>query len=509
MSTRNKVSLREFIDLYSVQAIKFHIERASDPFDHRIERLAEDCAEWEATVLPDFALCLRDTLFLMATGEARHSARMCRETAEAFASDRYDPGRDTWFERALDYDVDRNLPVLAKIFGQRWSSSGYGGRAWAQIVRGAMLYGRVPDAAFADHVADLEHNGGVLFNKSEVSIIGFDTELVGAYSFKHFLDYKFGHDLVIEPWHHYSPSPMVRRMVNRARAILFGTEPARWAYMDEYARTRYEYRFRYVRPTWGTELFGDLVDPNRTTCDCCGESCSDEYHAQNEYGSTLDLCEDCYQNSATSCEICGQTYTESAVQTVHLAGQSWDKTVCSDCLNGLDTCTGCGKYMTGWSSYHHDSGDYCPDCHYGKNEEREQARSEAAAALISITATEPHTFAPSDFEGTFCRFLDLCPAGQSHTGHDVILIQAGPNVSRLLFKTLYPSEDLSGWSFSVFDNAGLETAISSCLPMPNVGETEHQMFIRFLLDDEHKSVYGSPTKMIFKSEVSKILGIEI
>ena len=61
--------------------------------------------------------------------------------------------------------------LCSQAFVHKSWSSGFGGKPWAQIAAapGEFLAGRLPASVYIDHVFDLRHNGGVLFNKHSMT----------------------------------------------------------------------------------------------------------------------------------------------------------------------------------------------------------------------------------------------------------------------------------------------------------------------------------------------------
>jgi hypothetical protein len=57
--------------------------------------------------------------------------------------------------------------LAATVFAEKCWRSGYGGAAWAKIALAVarFLDGSLPPSVFVDHVFDLRHNGGKLFDK--------------------------------------------------------------------------------------------------------------------------------------------------------------------------------------------------------------------------------------------------------------------------------------------------------------------------------------------------------
>jgi hypothetical protein len=55
---------------------------------------------------------------------------------------------------------------LHRLFSKGfWAGNAYGGVKWGDIINAALLYKKIPDKIFVDHVIDLCHNGGTAFDK--------------------------------------------------------------------------------------------------------------------------------------------------------------------------------------------------------------------------------------------------------------------------------------------------------------------------------------------------------
>ena len=68
----------------------------------------------------------------------------------------------------IRFDPRQALPVLAHAFRYGSWTGGYGDEKWALIAEAASLYAgalRATPLAFADHVVDITHHGGLAFNK--------------------------------------------------------------------------------------------------------------------------------------------------------------------------------------------------------------------------------------------------------------------------------------------------------------------------------------------------------
>jgi len=165
----NKLTLDIFADYYSLQAIISDRRAADHP---EIVAEARNCL---ARISAPIANCLADYMYLICMGEARHavgsSGLWCwSEIPKA-------NGRIGAYQFAGEYDPLKTLPQLAELFGQPGWGGSYGGAKWKSIANIALSFrkGELAPSVYIDHVADLKHNGGTQFNKTEASqIIPFE-----------------------------------------------------------------------------------------------------------------------------------------------------------------------------------------------------------------------------------------------------------------------------------------------------------------------------------------------
>lgn len=115
------------------------------------------------------ARALFDYLCLASLGEARHS----NARGKGYYLGKFEDGnsREMVYEQAYKFAPSKFLPKLLLIFNTgNWSHS-YGGLKWAKIVKAAMLYEKVSNQIFVDHIIDLAHNGGTAFDKNCVFVL--------------------------------------------------------------------------------------------------------------------------------------------------------------------------------------------------------------------------------------------------------------------------------------------------------------------------------------------------
>lgn len=152
--------LEAFVDFYFLEAIQ------SAPLDMMRkpqERLKLDAIKHFNEFCNNFALAIRDYLYVAAFGEARHA----RPRAIKYWPGNYDYfSRSSSYKLAIKYNPEEALPLLYELFTSPWKGT-YGGAKWAEIVKAAMMYGNIPNAVFIDHAADLQHWNGFVFSKFE------------------------------------------------------------------------------------------------------------------------------------------------------------------------------------------------------------------------------------------------------------------------------------------------------------------------------------------------------
>ena len=158
--------LSSVVDFYITEAVtSFHPE-----FGNKAqEKLYDDAVEYFATLSHDMALCFRDYLVMICLGEARHAGRIAEWRWENIPDGE---SRNESYKFATKFDPAKTLPKLVELFSSDtndWHGPGYGGGSWAKIARAAMNYGEWPDAVFVDNVIDIAHNGGIAFDKYQVS----------------------------------------------------------------------------------------------------------------------------------------------------------------------------------------------------------------------------------------------------------------------------------------------------------------------------------------------------
>ena len=159
------MQLEAFVDFYFLEAVRstpLNMMRKPE------EKLKYDVEQYFRDFTKNFALAIRDYLYLSSFGEARHASNK---------STNYWPGNKSSLSRlqsyhlAIKYQPEQALPILYEIFkNQSWGGS-YGGAKWANIVNVARTYGQLPNTVFIDQAANLQHWNGFVFSKFEVNNI--------------------------------------------------------------------------------------------------------------------------------------------------------------------------------------------------------------------------------------------------------------------------------------------------------------------------------------------------
>ena len=277
ITTRNKMTLSHFHDFYFLQALQAAImsEIARDPsqqFRRSVESLQMDVQETFDEMIPNMAKRVFVYLYAACLGEARHSRS--NYARERFVPEVLKSHRMDCFANVTRYEpTHQNLNALVLIFSQDWKS-GFGGNAWKQIALALLDYGRIPDAAWLDHVVDLEHNNGTAFNKQDSSnTVEFDCNYPS--SFRDFLNYKFAEDILKSPrldrYEEIARMGVTRRVhkLIRRLEIIFGGKNVHWALPINEWLSDYEVK-------WGTGtlhvqekclIWSDVTDGNELTVD--------------------------------------------------------------------------------------------------------------------------------------------------------------------------------------------------------------------------------------------------
>lgn len=220
VKTDTVMKLAHFHDFYFLQALEAATKNAIDAnpeleFSKPVEKFLTDLDKVTEKIVPNMALRTFMYLYAACVGEARHTTSAVTETLFLKKSKR---SREDAFATITDYPpTPENLQVLVDLFSQSWRS-GYGGSAWRNIAVALTEYGKSPDAAWLDHVVDLQHNNGTAFSKPEgKETIFFSIEYEDS-RFGQFLDYKFREDILTTTpyWKGYlDVSPRIFNLLTR------------------------------------------------------------------------------------------------------------------------------------------------------------------------------------------------------------------------------------------------------------------------------------------------------
>lgn len=246
----NTMSLQHFHDFYYIMAVEHAItsgivERPELEFSKAVEKLQSKLDDMKAEIVPNIAVRTFVYLYAACIGEARHAADS--EAEWFFIPEITKRSRSDLYSRTFMYrPTVENIQTIISIFCQKWHS-GFGGIAWKNIAEALLEYYALDNASWIDHVIDLEHNNGTAFSKTDaVRTLHFDPSYSGR--FRSFLDYKFSHDILVEPYYrrlHVTPS--VKTLVERYCTI-FNKDKPEWLVGDLDELTPYPVE-------WGNKKF--------------------------------------------------------------------------------------------------------------------------------------------------------------------------------------------------------------------------------------------------------------
>lgn len=247
IETSVRMNLEHYHDFYILHALQAGIrsEVGNNPekmFSKAVEKLTADVELTSLDIVPNIALRSFVYLYAACLGEARHARESLAK--ESFIPETIAMHREGLYRAITEYrPTPSNINILISVFSQKWSS-GFGGKAWRNIAEALKMYFTHPAEVFVDHIIDLEHNGGCVFNKSDArDSLHFAVEYPE--SFKGFLDWKFRYDVLQDkPGYmreEFRVSRKVRKLVTRFCNIfskkdpywMKGTLPA----LDEYIVT--------------------------------------------------------------------------------------------------------------------------------------------------------------------------------------------------------------------------------------------------------------------------------
>lgn len=349
---RTNFFLSNALDFYFLEALRIQPVRFGNKPQ---ERLRRDVVNLHDQVSHDLARAFYDYLVITSTGEARHTRFKSSEgmvIREIDVREKVDAYRN-----ALRFDPDQLLPYVHSVFSKnRWPTGGFGGRAWAQVVEAARMYGNVPDIVFIDHVIDIEHNNGNVFNKPEIKYAADFKLDIDTDHLLEFLTWK-AHKDILDPGNvgglgHLQTyvSKFVYRLMQRYWTIYLGESQHPRHYRHSQQRSFKKHKDlpaypRYRPVSWGQDRVSTFWKHEELEkCDACGTGhiYPDEMHRSAEVGKnkTADLCPNCYDNRL-KCDKCG-CYT-TLDNKKHSSKHSW--VACDECRDTmpLSVCWSCSR----------------------------------------------------------------------------------------------------------------------------------------------------------------------
>ena len=367
-------------------------------------RLRQDLGKERDRLAGDFALALRDYLFLASCGEARHAQGKRIPTLSGIG------GRDDVYAAALDYaPTAANWERLQEVFAQDTWSRGFGGEAWRNICEQAAMYDTLPAIAYVDHVIDLAHNGGCAFNKPVGSVLDFrylyhydakDT-YCGQRSkwFSAFLDYKFSAASLalqdacdMNTMLRIHTSGRVKGLV-RQFCNVFRLDAPAW--LEHYDNG--DFCQEYKPCDWHGATLPELQEKSNSrscghshvhtphsrygSCDNCGCRLGEDDGYHTDYNT---YCKDCFSENYTWCNKCGEatsnenaryidgsdycSYCASKIATKCKACRRWhlDRRMygdlCASCSDNYTTCAQCDDVIAYCDAKQYRDCDYCRCC---------------------------------------------------------------------------------------------------------------------------------------------------
>lgn len=311
-------------------------------------KLVEDVDAAYNQLTPALALCLRDVLFCMCMGEARH-AKAAFWDAEWYGElDGETMYRDAIYKKSLRYSPQKNLPLLQDLFMQDWGGgkggpAGCGGIKWAEIAKGAMLYGTVSDTVFLDHCTDLQHNGHRLLSKETV---------MGALKGVTIHSGESGH-LIMLFGHRkngalftggavglLSLDTRTARLLGRVLPLI--GKPG----LANNLKATYEPDWLYEPKQWGDKVLADRRPPlHGFVCELCGARVRGKpAPVYYDDGGEHNVCDKCRSSKLVRCPVCLVYHDPAAYQTVTFADLP-DYSFCPACATSVQTCHVCGGHI--------------------------------------------------------------------------------------------------------------------------------------------------------------------
>ena len=177
-----EISIRSVMrEFYALMALGLCIKPI--PFNHSHEKFIRDYEWYKNWFYTRLAKMMYDYISIICLGEIRHAEHESEKYASIDGVDE-SVSRSKIYYTTCDYTQNSILKLCEKLFNpifNMWHRT-YGGYNWYIIAKAGLQYNKIPHEVFIDHVFDLEHNTGNIFDKR-----GF---IFGYYNISSLLDYK-------------------------------------------------------------------------------------------------------------------------------------------------------------------------------------------------------------------------------------------------------------------------------------------------------------------------------
>lgn len=186
------IGLKHIQDFYVLEKLN-HVTKLTSQktMSRKDTKLYDDVADAFAILSRLLAESMYQYLTLASIGESRHASQQLARSY--YVPELMGGEREESYKEAKGYNQVQSLTLLKEvIFFQDWDD-GYGGPKWREIVEGALMYGKVPDAVFIDHCVDLQHNGGTAFSKPTYGFLHFSLDFTDLHSY---LELKSNYDVL-------------------------------------------------------------------------------------------------------------------------------------------------------------------------------------------------------------------------------------------------------------------------------------------------------------------------
>ena len=150
-------------EFYALSALQIEINTGGkfEPFRPSHEKLKNEINEFMKEFTNHLARAIFDYTVLVVGGELRHCAKQC----EVFNPNFPQGGdRNASYNLIKRFNPQQILRQGVFFFGQYWSS-GFGGKSWEYIAKSGLMYEKINNFVFVDHMVDLSHNNSIYFDK--------------------------------------------------------------------------------------------------------------------------------------------------------------------------------------------------------------------------------------------------------------------------------------------------------------------------------------------------------